>query len=136
LTGRLSKQIPQCDIDPADRMSDRSSAPKPEHVLMQLFAHPLRLQRSFAIGQRTEDIQGSLDESIVGKDAPQTDLPCVGMDCDQRVDAVLWTQLIAPATLWGCTAQAGACDFSDLHRWFKCILKRLLMDKIQVIQGF
>src|SRR5689334_4033705 len=45
LPGCLAQNIPEGDIDPADRVRDRAAAPEPEGMLVELFAHPLGLER-------------------------------------------------------------------------------------------
>src|SRR5215471_7029411 len=45
LPRHLAEDVPQGDVDTADRVRDRAAAPEPEGVLMQFLAHPLWLKR-------------------------------------------------------------------------------------------
>ena len=39
----------------------------------------------------------------------------IGVDGDERVDAVFRAEFVAPAAFWGGSAQTCAADFSDFH---------------------
>ena len=58
----LAAQIPQGDVQPADRVLDRSAAPEPEHRLPQFFADPLRLQARLADQVRSQQRQRTFDQ--------------------------------------------------------------------------
>jgi hypothetical protein len=115
----LPKEIPQRDVYPADRVRDRSSPTKPEHVLVQLLAYALGLKRTFTTIQWLKDIEGGANERVIREDAANSNRAFIGMDGDKRVHAVVWAELIAPAAFWGRAAQAGTANFSDLHRQFR-----------------
>ena len=48
----LPKQIPQGNVNTADRVRDGTAATHPESVLVQNFAHPLRLERVLTFIER------------------------------------------------------------------------------------
>src|SRR5688572_32004822 len=73
LSGRLAEQIPQRDIDAADRVRDRSAASLPERILMQLLADPLRLESIFVMVQWFKQLQCPADQRVVGKHAARSE---------------------------------------------------------------
>ena len=69
LAGGLAQNIPQGDVDAADRVRDRAAAPEPEGVLMQLLAHALGLQRVLAAIQRLQELERAAHQIVAGEDA-------------------------------------------------------------------
>ena len=49
--------VPERDIDAADGVGERTPAPHPEAVLMQLLRDPLRLQRVLALIVRRQHLE-------------------------------------------------------------------------------
>ena len=67
LTGGLPKDIPQCDINPADRVGNRATPAQSEGVLMQFFADPLRFQCILAPVKRFQYAQRGPHKIAIGK---------------------------------------------------------------------
>ena len=115
----FAKQIPQCDVDAADRVCDGTTATEPEHVLMELLAHTFGFESVFASIQRLQHGQRSTHKRIVGEHTAEPDSSFIRVDGDERVDAVFGTEFVAPATFRCGSAQTCAAYFSDFHgcRW-------------------
>jgi hypothetical protein len=71
-------------------MSERSSPAHPECILVQFFRDPLWLKSVLATEKGLKHFQGSFNQATVGEHATVASNSRVGMDCDQRVDRVLW----------------------------------------------
>ena len=115
LAGRLPEQIPQRDIDATDGVRNRAAASLPERVLVKFFAHSLGFQGGFPAVERLEHLQRSSHQRVVGKDAAQPGQTRIGVNRDQRVDAVVRPELGAPSAFRRGASQPGAPDLSDLH---------------------
>ena len=89
LAGRLAQDVPQRDVDAADRVGQGAAAPHPEGVLMQLLGDPLRLQRILARTERLQHLQPGLHEPAVGEDAAIAGDARIGVDRDDGVDEIL-----------------------------------------------
>ena len=112
-SGRLAQNVPQRDVDAADRVGQRAAAPHPERVLMQLLAHALRRQRVLVAIERLEHLQPGLDQAPVGEHAAVAGQPLIGMDRDDRVDRVLRPDLGRPAALGAFAEQRRGLDPLD-----------------------
>src|SRR5206468_3895775 len=55
LAERLARDVPERDVDAADRMGQRAAAPHPECMLIELFADPLGFERILAAIKRLEN---------------------------------------------------------------------------------
>src|SRR5260221_1335963 len=97
LAGGLAEDVPECDVDAADRMGEGAAAPHPEGVLVELLGDALGLEGVLAAEQRLEPLEAGGDQPAVGKDAAMADDAGIGMDGDQRMDRVLGPDLGRPA---------------------------------------
>jgi hypothetical protein len=52
--GRLAEDVPERDVDPTDRVRDRTAAADPEHAALQLFLETLRFEGRLAPVKRFE----------------------------------------------------------------------------------
>lgn len=82
---------------------------------MKFLADAFWFERAFAAIERLKDRQRGANQIVVGENAAQSDRSFLGMNCDQRVDAIFGLQLIAPASFRGGTAKAGAANFTNFH---------------------
>ena len=85
LAERLARQVPQSDVDAADRMFDRAAAAEPEHRLPQLFAHAFRLEARLADQMRAQQLERSFDQRTRGVATSDARQPLVGQHLDERV---------------------------------------------------
>ncbi len=89
LAGGLAEEIPEGDVDAADRVGDRAAAALPEGVLVQYLADPLGLQRALAAIERLEHRQRAAHQILAGEDAAQAIQLRIGQHGDERVDGLL-----------------------------------------------
>ena len=95
-------------------VTDPTSA-EPERVLVELLAHPFRLQGILPAVQRLQQCQGRSNQAVAREHAAQPDGPLVRDHRDQRVYAVVGTQLLIPSALRRGAAQAGGSNLAYLH---------------------
>jgi len=67
LSGDLSQDVPERNVDSADCVSDASAASHPECVRVRFLAHALRLQRILSNKKRFQNTQGPFHQNVVGK---------------------------------------------------------------------
>ena len=88
LRRHLTEDVPQGDVDAADRVREAPAPPQPEGVLVQFLADALWLQRVLASIQRVHDREGGAHQPGVGEDATGSGQTLVGTDDDEGVDRV------------------------------------------------
>src|SRR4029079_18674656 len=79
----LSQNVPQGDIDAADRVRETPAPPHPERVLMKLLADALRRQRVLVPVQRLHHGECGPYQPGVGKDAAGSGQTLVRADDDE-----------------------------------------------------
>ena len=86
LPGGLAENVPQRDVDAADRVRDGAAAPQPEGVLVQLLADALRLQRVLAAIQRLQHASAARTRRSLVKTLPKPVRPS-----SVRTTTSVWT---------------------------------------------
>ena len=124
LARRLAQEIPERDVDAADRVRDGAAPAEPERVLVQLLADPLRLERVLSGEERLQHGQSAAHELLAREDAAETGKSLVGVDLDQGVHDVVGLELVAPPSFWGRAAQARGPNLSYLHPFPPSAAKR------------
>src|SRR5207253_76687 len=103
------------DVNPADRMSDRTAASEPERVLVEFLADAFRLQRVFPAIELLQNCQRRAHKLIVAENAAQAHQTFIGVHSDQSVDAIVGPDFVAPAAFGRRAAQTGASDLTYFH---------------------
>ena len=118
LTRTLAENVPERDIDAADRVRDRPAAPHPEGVGVQFLADPLRLERILAAVKRLEHAERALHQLVVRERRSPPGDAFVREDGDQRMDAVVRLNLVGPTAFRRAISQTCRPDFRDFHERF------------------
>ena len=80
-------------------------------IATQLFTY--YAEKTLGDGALSTIVEGVTD--LVGENAAETGEAFVRVDGDERVDAIIGTQFIAPAAFGRGTAQPGAENFANFH---------------------
>src|SRR5438093_53157 len=97
LAGVLAEDVPERDVDAADRMGHAAAAPGPVGRLVELLREALRLDRDLVAQERLEQGQRAVDQRLAGVAAAAPDQAGVGVDLEQGVGVVARAAGAGPA---------------------------------------
>src|SRR5690606_22098268 len=99
LAAGLAHEVPEGDVDAADRVLHGAAAALPEAGLAERLGDPLRLDGRLALQQRPEQLDGPGDEPARGEATAVADEPRVGADDDQGVQVLPRLVALRPAAV-------------------------------------
>ena len=116
----LAEQVPQRDVDAADRVRDRAAAPLPERHLFNLLAHAFGFDGNFADQPGRHQLQCAIYQRLAGVDAAQSGQRravhrLIRHHLDQRVQVNVWLDLMVPPALGRHPAQRNRANLFNLH---------------------
>src|SRR5690349_15661 len=98
LTRNPAENLPERDIDTADRMCYRPATAHPESIGMKFFADPLRFQGIFTCIKRLEHMECSLNQLVIREYRSPSGNTFIRKNSNQCMDAVIRSNLIRPTT--------------------------------------
>jgi hypothetical protein len=115
----LAQNVPERDVDAADRVGQRPAASHPEAVLVELLGHSLGLQGVLSLIERLEHLQCRPHQSAISEDAAISGDAFFGMHRDQGMHGIVGPDLGGPAAL-GAVSHERCCNDGADAQFIEC----------------